>query len=385
MRASVVISAIVAVLVGFGSTVVIIIAAAHAVGATQPQTASWISGACAGTMIATIVLSVRYRMPIIGAWSTPGAAMIAATSGITLQEAVGAFMLVAVLILVTAALRPLNRLIARIPASVASAMLAGILFGFVASVLHQLTSAPVLVAPMLLVFVVLRLYSPSWAVLTVMLGGIALVYALGLNRPLADIHPSTFELVAPQFHLPVLIGLGLPLYLVTMASQNLPGFAVLRSAGYEPPTRPILAVTAIASLLTAPLGAHTTNLAAITASICTGEDAHPDRGKRWLCGPVYAFGYAILTLFGAALVALFASFPTELVATVAGIALLGPLINALGAGLAADQDRFVAVTTFVVTASGLTAFGIGSAFWGLATGILLTGIDRLWAHRIPKS
>ncbi len=279
--------------------------------------------------------------------------------------------------LITAAFKPINTLIARIPGSVASAMLAGVLFGFVTALFTHLTAAPALVLPMLLLFVVLRLYSPSWAVLAVLGVGIVLVYLLGMNKPLGDLRLSSFEIIAPQFNVSVLIGLGVPLYLVTMASQNLPGFAVLRAAGYDVPTRPILAVTGFGSLLTAGIGAHTTNLAAITASICTGEDAHPDMDKRWLCGPVYAAGYAVLTLIGASVVALFASFPQELIATIAGIALLGPLVGALGTSLDVKGDRFAAVATFVVTASGLSLFGIGAAFWGLVAGLLIYGLDVL--------
>ena len=377
MRSSVIISALVAVLVGFGSSVAIIIAAANAVGATEAQTASWISGACAATMFSTAVLSFRFRIPIAAAWSTPGAAMIATTSGITMPEAVGAFILAAMLILLTAAFRPINAMIARIPQAVASAMLAGVLFGFVVAVFVHLNAIPQLVLPMVLLFIVARIFSPSWAVLAVLALGVMLVYALGMAKPLEELGLSTFEIIVPEFKATVLIGLGLPLYLVTMASQNLPGFAVLRSAGYETPTRSILAVTGFGSLVTALIGAHTTNLAAITASICTGEDAHPDKDKRWLTGPVYALGYAVLTLIGASVVVIFASFPPELVATIAGIALLGPLVGALGNSLDEKGDRFAAVITFVVTASGMSLFGVGAAFWGLLAGIAVYGLDRL--------
>lgn len=174
-----------------------------------------------------------------------------------------------------------------------------------------------------------------------------------------------------------MIGIGLPLYLVTMASQNLPGFAVLRAAGYRAPTQSILAVTGLASLLTAGFAAHTTNLAAITASICTGAEAHPDRDKRWLCGPVYALGYGVLAIFGASLVAAFASFPEALIVTIAGIALAGPFINALKAGLDDENRRFAATTTFLVTASGISVFDIGSAFWGLVAGLVVIGLDAI--------
>ncbi|MGI9507964.1 MAG: benzoate/H(+) symporter BenE family transporter [Geminicoccaceae bacterium] len=378
MRASIVISALVAVLVGFGGSVAIILAAAKAVGATPDQTSSWVAALCLSMMATTAILSIYHRLPIVTAWSTPGAALIATSSGINMETAVGAFFLAGGLILVTALFRPLSMLIERIPGSIASAMLAGVLFSFVIAVFGHVQHSPALVLPILLTFAILRPYSPAWAVILVLAAGIALAYALGLTEPLGDIRVSSFVWVSPTFDVAALVGIGLPLYLVTMASQNLPGFAVLRAAGYTAPTQSILAVTGLASLLTAGLTAHTSNLAAITASICTGAEAHPDKDKRWLCGPVYALGYGILAVFGASLVTVFASFPETLIVTIAGVALIGPFINALQAGLEDENQRFAATTTFLVTASGVDAFGIGSAFWGLVAGlavVLLEGIS----------
>jgi benzoate membrane transport protein len=380
MRASVIISALVAVLVGFGGSVAIILAAAKSVDATVAQTSSWVAMLCLTMMVTTGILSWRHRMPIVTAWSTPGAALIAATSGVSLQAAVGAFFLAALLLLLTAAIRPLAALIERIPASVASAMLAGVLFSFVIDMFAHVQALPALVLPLLFLFLVLRLYSPVWAVLIVLAAGVGLSYWLDLVAPVADLQLSRFVWVWPEFHVATLLGLGVPLYLVTMASQNLPGFAVLKAAGYEPPSRSILAVTGFASLLSAGFGAHSSNLAAITAAICTGEEAHPDKSKRWLCGPVYALGYGVLALFGASLVALFSSFPPALIATIAGIALTAPFIAALSSSFAATEERFVAVTTFMVTASGITAFGLGAAFWGLAAGLTAMALEKFRAR-----
>lgn len=377
MRASVIISALVAVLVGFGGSVAIVLAAAQAVGATSDQTSSWIAALCLSMMLTTAVLSIRHRLPIVTAWSTPGAALIATSSGVTMEMAVGAFYLAGGLILVTALFRPLGALIERIPGSIASAMLAGVLFSFVIAVFDHLQSAPMLVVPLLITFAVLRPHSPAWAVLLVLAAGIGLAHALELNEPLGAIRLSGFTWVSPAFDIATLIGIGLPLYLVTMASQNLPGFAVLKAAGYEAPTRSILAITGLASVLTAGLAAHTSNLAAITASICTGSEAHPDKDKRWLCGPVYAFGYGMLAVFGASLVTAFSSLPEALIVTVAGVALVGPFINALHAGLDDENRRFAAATTFLITASGISIFGIGSAFWGLVAGLAVIGLDRV--------
>jgi benzoate membrane transport protein len=181
--------------------------------------------------------------------------------------------------------------------------------------------------------------------------------------------------ITPAWDPTALIGLGLPLFLVTMASQNLPGFAVLRASGYQPPSRPILAVTGLASVVTALFGAHTSNLAAISAAICTGPDTHPDPAKRWMTGPFYALCYALLAAFGAFVIGVIAALPPALIKTIAGLALLGALSGALGSALADEVRRFPAVLTFVVTASGLSMFGIGSAFWGLAAGLLVLGLD----------
>lgn len=376
MRSSVVISAVVAALVGFGGTLAIIIAAAQAVGANAAETSSWVTALCLAMAATSAFLSIRHRIPVITAWSTPGAALIASSHGISLRAAVGCFLLVGALIVLTAAFRPVARLIERIPTSVAAAMLAGVLIRFVVAVFESAGAAPTLVLPLVGVFLVVRLVSPAGAVLVVMAVGAALAVALGLTGPMpAGADLSSLTLISPVFDPAALVGLGLPLFLVTMASQNLPGFAVLRASGYPVPSRSILAVTGLASLVTAPFGAHTSNLAAITAAICTGPDAHPDPDKRWLTGPFYALSYLVLAVFGASLVSLFAALPAELIKTVAGLALVGALAGALGAALAEESERFPAVLTLAVTASGLSLFGIGSAFWGLLAGLVAVALD----------
>lgn len=377
MRSSVIISAIVAALVGFGGSLAVILAATEAVGATQAQTASWVAALCISMMATTAILSLRHKMPVITAWSTPGAALIAATSGVHFEAAVGAFLVAAVLILITAAFRVVGDMIERIPAAIASAMLAGVLFQFVVAIFDYATGVPLLVLPLIAAFLVLRLFSAMWAVLGVLALGIGLAFGLNLLQPVEALQVSRLVWVTPEFDFAVMLGVGVPLYLVTMASQNLPGFAVLRAAGYHAPSRSILGVTGLASVVTAFFGAHTSNLAAITASICTGPDTHPDPDKRWLTGPIYAACYGVLALFGASLVGMFASFPPALIATVAGVALLGPFIGAATAGFAEERYRFAAALTFVVTASGVSAFGIGAAFWGLVAGLLALGLERL--------
>jgi benzoate membrane transport protein len=381
MRTSVIISALVAVLVGFGGSVAVVLSAAEAVGATQAQTTSWIAVLCLSMMATTAVLSISHKMPIVTAWSTPGAALIATTTGLSINVAVGAFLFCATLLLLTAAFKPLGNLVQRIPSGIAAAILAGVLFPFVLGVVTQSLDMPELGLPLVAIFLVVRLFSPAWAVLSVLGVGLALAYALGLAQPAGGFALSRPVWVAPEFQLGALIGLGLPLYLVTMASQNLPGFAVLRASGYVPPSRSIVAVTGLASLLTAPFGAHTTSLAAITASICTGEDAHPDKDKRWLCGPVYAAGYAVLALVGASLVGLISGVPPQLVTIIAGVALFGPFVTSAKLAFSADADAFPPALSFVVTASGVSAFGIGAAFWGLVAGVGAYGLNRFIAQR----
>jgi len=375
--ASVATAALVATIAGAGGTLPIILAAAQAVGATPEQASSWVSGLSLATAFSALVLSVRYRMPIIAAWSTPGAALIASTTGVpSFAAAVGAFVLAAVLILLTAAVRPLGRLIERIPASIAAAMLAGILLRLVMAMIEHVPTSPLLVLPLLALFLVARAFLPALASLVVLVAGGLLAWSLGLVKPLPPIGFTSIELTAPAWDLATLIGLGVPLYLVTMASQNLPGFAVLRASGYQPPTQPILAVTGAASLGTAFMGAHTSNLAAISAALCTGPDAHPDPAKRWMTGPFYAVFWGLIAVFGASLVGLFGALPPALLATVAGTALLGSMAGAMGSALAGDQDRLAAAGTLAVTVSGVTLMGVGSAFWGLVFGLLILGIDR---------
>ncbi|WP_445503704.1 benzoate/H(+) symporter BenE family transporter [Microvirga sp. G4-2] len=381
MRLSIITSAVVAALVGFGSTIAIIIAAAQAVGADAAQTSSWVAALCLSMAATSGYLSVRYRMPVVTAWSTPGAALIAASSGISIHAAVGCFLLTGLLIMLAAFIKPFGRLIEKIPTSLAAAMLAGVLIRFVMAVFESAQGAPGLVLPLVGIFLVVRLFNPAMAVLAVLFVGLGIAFGGGLAKPLAsDLSLSALTFIAPAFEPAALIGLGLPLFLVTMASQNLPGFAVLRASGYTPPTRPILAVTGLASMVTALFGAHTSNLAAISAAICTGPDTHPDPGKRWMVGPFYTLSYLTFAAFSAALIALIAALPPELIKTVAGLALMGAFAGALGSALSEETKRFPAVLTLAVTASGITLYGIGSAFWGLAAGLIAVGLDFLIVH-----
>lgn len=377
MRLSIPASAFVASVVGFGGTLALIIAAANAVGATTLQTASMVTALCLAMAVETAYLSWKTRMPVISAWSTPGAALIAASTGFSMAEAVGAFIVAAVLLVATGLFKPLTRLVSRIPASVSSGMLAGIVVAFVSGAFKTVAVDPLLILPLLAAFFVIRLFNPALSVLAVLVGGGVLAVALGRVGELPTPELSTLTWIMPQFTIAALIGLAIPLYLVTMASQNLSGLAVLKAAGYEPPAGQLIAVTGFVSLLTAPLGALTTNLAAISAAICTGPDVHPDPAQRWKTGPFYALFYLLFALFGASLVAIFAVLPPSLIALVAGLGLMAPLANALTIALKDEAERIPAVTAFAATASGLVFAGIGSAFWGLLAGLIVLGLDRL--------
>jgi benzoate membrane transport protein len=377
IRPSIPSAAFVAAIVGFGGTLAIIIAACQAVGATQIQTASCVTALCIAMAIESLVLSWRTRMPVISAWSTPGAALVAASSGFTMPEAVGAYIVTAILLIATGLFRPLTDLISRIPSSVASGMLAGIVVTFAIGAAKTVAIDPWLILPLMTAFFVLRVFSPSLSVLAVLVGGGLAAWLTGRVGPLPSPELSTLTWIWPQFSLASTVGLALPLYLVTMASQNLSGLAVLKAAGYEPPPSPLIGFTGLVSLLTAPFGALTTNLAAISAAICTGPDVHPDPAERWKTGPFYALAYLVFALFGASLVAIFAVLPTSLIALVAGLALLGSLANALAIALKEEHQRMAATVAFTVTASGLTLFGIGSAFWGLLGGLTVLGLDRI--------
>ena len=375
---SIVFSALVAVFVGFAASVAVVLAAAQAVGATPAQTVSWIAGLAIAKGLASIWLSWRHRMPIICAWSTPGAALIAATSGVDMAAAVGAFLLAAALMMLTAAFRPLGALIERIPMPIAAAMLAGVIFRFVVAVFDEMRLSPGLVLSLLAVFLVARLINPFLGVIAALGAGLALSFAGGLSSwPSVGFALTGLEFVTPRLDIAAMLGVGVPLYLVTMAAQNLPGFAVLRAAGFHPPVPSCLFVTGLTSLLTAPLGAHMVNMAAISASICTGPDTHRDPAQRWKAGVVYGFAWLAIAATAGLLLALIVAMPKALIVAVAGLGLVGSLTGALGQAMSSDRDRFAAIVTFAVAASSLSLFGVGSAFWSLVAGLGVLTLDAI--------
>jgi benzoate membrane transport protein len=378
LRISLLTSALVASLVGFGSTVALVIAAAGALGATPAQTASWLLAVSLAKAVGSAGLSFATHIPVVLAWSTPGAALIATTTGTTMAEAVAAFVLAGLLVVLTGVIKPLGRLVAMIPDGVAAAMLAGVLLPFCLKGAVAAKAEPLLILPMVAVFVTARLFNPALAVLAALSLGLALAFGSGAaTLPEVTLTWPALTFIAPEIRPSVLLGLGVPIYLVTMASQNLPGFATLRAAGYTPPVRPALMVTGGLSALTAFFGAHMVNMAAITAAICLGDDVHPDRSQRWKVGLAYGGFWVLLGLLAPIIILLLAALPSEVMTALVALALLGPLMGALTGAYAVVDHRFAATVTIAVAASGVAMFGIGAAFWGLVAGLMVYGLERL--------
>ncbi|GLS86931.1 benzoate transporter [Cypionkella aquatica] len=356
----------------------LVLSAAAALGATPLQTASWVFAIGIAKAVGSAYLSTRYRVPIVLAWSTPGAALLAATTGVTLPEAVAAFLLAGALIALTGAFRPLGRLVAQIPDGIAAAMLAGVLLPFCLKASLAAQALPLLVLPMIAVFLLVRLKNPAVAVLAALGTGLALAFLTkAAHLPPLSLPLPTLTFIAPELRLDVLLGIGVPLYLVTMASQNLPGFATLRAHGFEPPIAPSLITTGGISAVAALFGAHTVNMAAITAAICLSDDTHPDRNQRWKVGVIYGGFWVVLALLGPVILPILASLPPALMMALVALALLAPLMGALSAAFSPPETRFAATVTVAFTASGVAAFGIGAAFWGLLTGLLVYALEHL--------
>lgn len=370
---SLVSSTVTAVVVGFASTILLIMEAARAVGATPAQQASWAAALCIGMAVSSFILSWRYRMPMITAWSTPGAALIATSaSGVSYENALGAFVVAGLLMVVAGLIKPLERAIEKIPAPVAAAMLAGVLLRYALGVPGAAVASPLFVLPLIVMFFSLRMIAPLFAVPVIVVLGVAMAGLSGsFSGSCCSFGFTALEWTVPGFDPQTILSIGVPLFLVTMASQNLPGFAVLRASGYSPPVQPALIVTGASSMLLAPFGGYALNMAAITASIVTGPDCHKDPAKRWLVAYPYLVLYGAIGLMAASFVAVLGALPKELITAIAGLALFSPLMGGLTAMMKEPRDIETALATFLVTASGISLFGVGSAFWGLVAGLVL--------------
>jgi benzoate membrane transport protein len=378
MRTSLITNALVASLIGYGSTIALLLAAAVALGATPAQTASMVLAVCVAKGLTSGILSLRTKVPVVLAWSTPGLALIATSVGISLPEAVGAFVVASSLVMLTGVWGPLGRLVQRIPDGLAAGMLAGVLLPFCLPLTRAVQDLPGLVLPMIAVFAVVRLKNPALAVLGALATGVGLAFGVGgAHLPPLALPLPQITLIAPELRASVLLGLGVPLYLVTMASQNLPGFAVQRAHGFAATVQPGLLGTGLASFVSAFAGAPPISMAAITAAICMGPDTHPDPAQRWRVGLAYGAVWLALGLFSPLIIPMIAALPPPLITALVGLGLLGPLMGAAAGAFAVPDQRFAALVTLVTTASSVSFFGIGAAFWGLLAGLGIYLMEQL--------
>ena len=369
---SAVVAGFVAMMTGYTSSLVLMFQAGQAAHLSDAQISSWIWALSIGMALTTIGLSLKFRAPIVIAWSTPGAALLVASlPHVAYPEAIGAFIVCALLLTIVGLTGWFDSLMKKIPAGIASALLAGILFEIGIEIFHAAQFQTTLVLAMFFTYLIIKRLAPRYAIPTTLVVGTAVAGALGL-LDFSRFHVGLAQpvLTMPAFSLAAVISIGIPLFVVAMASQNVPGIAVLRADGYTTPSAPLIATTGIASLILAPFVSHGINLAAITAAICTGPEAHEDRSKRYTAAVWCGTFYLIAGIFGATIAALFAALPKALVVSVAALALFGSIMSGLSNAMQDVKQREAALVTFMVTASGLTLLSIGSAFWGLTAGVL---------------
>jgi benzoate membrane transport protein len=370
---------VIAVLVGYTSSFAVVLTGLAAVGATPRQAASGLLALCAAQAIGMLWLSRRHRMPIVLAWSTPGAALLASTHTIDggWSAAVGAFLLVGVAYVITGLWPALGRLIALIPGPIAQAMLAGVILELCLAPVTSTVDNPWAILPIVLAWLVGVRLAPRWAVplafvVAAVVIGIDMVrHGNGIATSLLLPHVS---LTSPTLSWEAVVGIALPLYIVTMASQNVPGVAIMKSLGYDVPWRSSMVTAGAATIAGATAGGHSANLAAISAALAAGPPAGPDLKRRWIASQSAGVTYLVLAASSAALAALVSVAPKGVIATVAGLALLGTLADALEGSVSQRRGREAAVVTFLVAASGITALGIGSAFWALVAGLMVHAV-----------
>ena len=367
-----IIAGLVSVIVNYGGTFVLVLQAASVAGLSPQLTASWVWSLSIGVGVTGLLLSWRLRAPIITAWSTPAAAfLVTALATTPYAEAIGAYLVSALGFVVLGLSGGFERLIRLIPPGVAAGLLAGILLQFGSRAFAGLNVDPWLAGLLIAAYVLLKRFTARYAVLGILLLGLAFLLARGR----LDLSAVTAQLASPVFTMPVftlnaLLSVGLPLFLITLTGQYMPGMLVLRNDGFRTSANPIVAVTGLGSLLMAPFGAHGFNIAAITAAIATGREAHEDPAKRWIAGVAAGIGYIVVGIFGVTLAALFTALPPTFIATLAGLALLGTIGGSLATALADARTREAALITFLASAAQITLLGIGGAFWGLVIGLV---------------
>ena len=370
----------VAVLVGFTSSVAIVFQAAQAFGATPAQITSWMWALGLGMGLCSLVPSLILRQPVMVAWSTPGAAVLATAGlagGFSMGEAIGAFMISALLITLAGVTGWFERVMNRIPMEIAAALLAGVLARFGLQAFAAAETALPLVLLMLMVYLVSRRLAARYAVVITLAAAVALVATQGqMAWSAVQLELALPVFTAPQFSVAAAVSLAIPLFVVTMASQNLPGVAVIRASGYDLPISRLITLTGLATLVLAPFGAFALNFSAITAAMCMGPEAHADRNRRYTAAVACGAIYVAIGLFGAVITGLLTAFPKELVVAIAGLALLGTIGNGLAAALRDESHREAALITFLVTLSGVVIVGVGSAFWGVVAGSIAIFVQQ---------
>lgn len=383
------VAALISVIVNYGGTFILVFQGAKAAGLSPEQTASWIWSVSLGVGLTGAWLSYRYREPIITAWSTPGAAfLIAVLPNTPYAEMIGAYMLSAIGFIVLGASGYFERVVRMIPPGIAAGLLAGILLRFGIGAFGGAGIDPLLVGALIFTYALLRRFTARYAIVGVLVAGIVLLLGLGqVSFGAVSLKLALPVFTAPAFSLNALLGVALPLFVITLTGQYMPGLLVLRNDGFKTSASPILAVTGLGSLLMAPFGSHAFNVAAITAAICTGRESHEEPGKRYIAGLACGVFYILVGVFGTTLATLFVVLPPTFITTLAGLALLGAIGGSLATALVDLRGRETALITFLATAANVTLFGLGGAFWGLLAGLAAHGLihgDFRTAQWLPR-
>ncbi|MBV4536328.1 benzoate/H(+) symporter BenE family transporter [Pseudomonas urmiensis] len=380
---SAIVAGLIATMISYAGPLVIIFHAAEAADLTHAQLSSWVWAVSMGSAVLGALLSLRYRVPVVIAWSIPGSALlVTALPQLGLEQAIGAYLLANLILLLIGVSGAFDRLIARLPGSIAAGMQAGILFSFGIEVFRALPVQPALVLAMFVTYLLMRRLQPRYAVAAVLCVGAAVTLLSGQLRSEALVlELASPQFITPHFSLSALFSLAVPMVLVALTGQFMPGMAVLRNAGYPTPASPLITASAVGGLVLAPFACHGLNLAAVPASLCTGREAHENPRRRYIAALSGSALYLLLGIAGATLMSLFAAFPAALIAALAGLALYGAISEALARSLAEPQERDAGLFTFLVTASGVSFLGLSAAFWGLLFGL---GAHALLAIGRPR-
>ena len=376
---STIVAGFVAVLVGYTSSAVIVFQAATAAGATVSQAGAWLGIICVAMGILTVIFSFKYKIPIMYAWSTPGAALlIAGVERFTLAECIGIFIFSSLMIFISGITGFFEKIMNKIPVGITSAMLAGILLHFAFEIFVSMKTQPILGIVMFFAYMFGRRFFQRYNIVIILILGVMIAWILNLLHfapiDLAILNP---EFIKPAFSMASIIGVGIPLFIVTMTSQNMTGVAVMKAFDYKPEISKIVGWAGFTNLMIAPFGGYAINLAAITAAICMGPEAHHDEKKRYTAAITSGLIYIFVGLFSSAIVGILVSFPKELTMTIAGLALIGTINSSIISAVHHESDREASMVTFFVAASGISLFVIGSAFWGLVAGCIFSLILKL--------